>query len=114
MKCNCTSLLILFFLFFILQGCEKKEEGDGIKPVIVVQGYNPMYWALELPYVDSGAYAYDISSSGDTVDLTGSIVVDDGVDVAVVGEYRVTYNVKDGSGLAADEQVRIVKVVMGK
>ncbi|MFA5417154.1 MAG: immunoglobulin-like domain-containing protein [Bacteroidales bacterium] len=109
------SLLTLVLVFSLLHtGCKKKDEGDGTKPVIIIIGANPTYHALNIPYIDIGAIAFDISSTGDTTDLTSSVVVQDNVDVATTGEYRVTYNVKDDSGLAADERIRIVKVVNGK
>ena len=94
--------------------CEKEEPGDGTVPEIVVLGLNPMYWALDLPYVDAGAMAYDITPEGDTVDLTSSIIVNINIDVSATGDYDVRYNVTDESGEAAEEKVRIVKVVLGK
>ncbi|MBU2552861.1 MAG: DUF5011 domain-containing protein [Bacteroidetes bacterium] len=111
-------LVLLLGLVSVLcgsfSGCKKSDDGDGVKPVVVVLGYNPVYWALDLPYVDAGALAYDITSAGDTLDLTADIQAKIEVDVTKEGEYQVTYNVKDQSGLAADEQVRVVKVVLGK
>ncbi len=109
------SVIIGFIAVVLLfVGCKKTDNGDGIKPVIVVLGYNPMYWALDLPYMDSGAEAYDVSSTGDTLYITDLIETKNDVDVSKIGEYSVTYNVKDASGLAADTQVRTVKVVLGK
>ena len=107
-------IFVFIILAFTIGGCKKKESGDGIKPIIIMIGYSPMYWALDLPYVDMGAEAYDISAAGDTTNITASVVVENNVDVSKEGNYKVTYNVADDSGLAADEQERIVKVVFGK
>ena len=73
-----------------------------------MKGFNPQYWSLGQPYVDMGAMAYDISATGDTVDITPSIVTRIDVNVNVAGDYKVTYNVNDISGLAADQQERTV------
>ncbi len=94
--------------------CEKEDPGDGTVPEIKVLGLNPLYWALDIPYTDAGAMAYDITPQGDTVDLTSNIVVDINVDVSAIGDYDVRYNVTDESGEAAEEKVRVVKVVIGK
>ncbi|MDP2721189.1 MAG: DUF5011 domain-containing protein [Bacteroidales bacterium] len=109
------SIVTLVLVFSLLNtGCKKKDEGDGTKPVIIIIGANPTSHALDVPYTDLGAIAFDISSTGDTTDLTSSVIVQDNVDVTRVGDYQVTYNVKDASGLAADEKIRTVKVVNGK
>jgi len=114
MKYTVSLLSFVLVFSFLSLGCKKTDDGDGTKPEIVVLGANPMFWALNYPYTDLGAKAYDVSSTGDTTDLTLLIVVDSKVDVTQVGEYQVTYNVKDASGLAADEKRRLVKVVIGK
>ncbi len=107
-------IITLFTLIIISQSCKKEETGDGIPPVIVIQGSNPMFWALDFPYIDPGAIAYDVTMDGDTIDITNSIVVVNSVDVTLEGDYTVKYNVKDESGLSAEEKVRNVKVVPGK
>ena len=94
--------------------CEKEDPGDGTVPEIIVLGLNPLYWALDVPYVDAGATAYDITVQGDTVDLTNNIVVSINVDVSAIGDYDVRYNVTDESGETAEEKIRAVKVVIGK
>lgn len=107
-------LTTLIFSLLIFSACKKEDSGDGTKPVIVVNGFNPVYWALDIPYEDAGAEAYDVTATGDTLSLTSDIVTQINVDVSVVGDYTVTYNVKDESGLAADQKERVVKVVLGK
>lgn len=107
-------LYTLIVTALLISACKKEESGDGTKPVIVVKGFNPVYWAEGIPYVDMGAEAYDISATGDTTDLTSAIITQNNVDISIAGDYRVTYNVTDESGLKADEQERIVKVVLGK
>lgn len=94
--------------------CKKEDPGDGTVPEIVVLGSNPQYWAIDVPYNDDGATAYDITPEGDTVDLTNEIVVTDNIDVSIKGYYEVKYNVTDESGVDAVEKVRDVKVVDGK
>ena len=109
------STILIILSILVITSCKKEESsGDGIVPVIVVLGLNPMYWAQDIPYIDMGATAYDISAAGDTVDLTNSIIVQNNVDVVIVGDYTVTYNVKDESGESAEEKVRSVEVVIGK
>lgn len=101
-------------LILSISSCKKSDTGDGTVPEIVVLGYNPLSWALDFPYEDPGATAYDVTTAGDTVDITSLIVVTSDVDVSVLGEYQVKYNVQDESGVSAEEKVRIVKVVQGK
>lgn len=107
-------LIIAAMLSAFLPSCKKDNSGDGIPPQIVILGLNPLYWAKDVPYEDSGAIAYDISSTGDTIDITQNIVVQNNVDVSAEGEYSVKYNVKDESGMSADEKVRKVVIVIGK
>lgn len=94
--------------------CKKEDTGDGTIPEIVILGLNPQYWALDMPYTDAGAVAYDVTSAGDTVDITNKIVVNNNVDISSVGDYEVIYNVTDDSGEEAVPQIRAVKVVIGK
>ncbi len=107
------SLFLLVLTLSFSSSCKKEDIGDGKVPEIVVLGINPLYWALDYPYVDAGAIAYDVVD-GDTIDLTGNIVVTSSVNVSAIGDYTVKYNVTDGSGLSAAEKVRNVKVVVGK
>ena len=113
---NSIYILLGFIILVLLpvQSCKKDSSGDGTKPVIVVLGQSTMYWALDIPYVDQGATAYDVIASGDTVDITNYIVTENNVDVTIIGDYMVKYNVKDESGESAEEKVRSVKVVVGK
>ncbi len=106
--------LLLAVFFLASPSCKKENTGDGTIPEIVILGLNPLYWAVDIPYVDLGAIAYDVTAKGDTIDLTPQIVVTSDVDISKIGEYNVKYNVKDASGLAAEEKVRVVKVVVGK
>lgn len=106
--------VFIMLSILLISSCKKESSGDGTIPEIIVLGFNPIYWEQDVPYVDLGASAYDITTAGDTVDLTNSIIVQNNVDVAIVGDYTVTYNVKDESGESAEEKVRSVKVVIGK
>ncbi len=105
---------LLLGITLILGSCSKTDTGDGTVPEIVILGLNPLYWAKDLPYEDEGAIAFDVTPEGDTVDITSSIVVTNNIDVTAIGDYIVNYNVKDASGMSAEEKVRKVKVVIGK
>ena len=106
-------VFILMAAISLSSSCEKDDPGDGTTPEIVMLGFTTMYWELDLPYVDAGATAFDITE-GDTVDITDRIVTNINVDVSAIGDYDVKYNVTDESGMAAEEKVRNVKVVIGK
>ncbi len=108
------SFLLLIITVIFLGGCNKEEIGDGTVPEIVILGLNPVYWALDIPYVDAGAVAFDITTEGDTVDITDKIIVINNVNVNAVGYYDVLYNVTDESGVSAEVKTRDVKVVLGK
>lgn len=107
-------VLLMILALSFSSSCKKDDNGDGTIPEIVILGFNPANWPLDLPYLDAGAVAFDVTSDGDTVDITDKIVVMNNIDVSVVGDYVVTYNVSDDSGEKAVEQVRSVKVVLGK
>lgn len=115
---NIRSKLFFLSLLFALSvtfvwSCKKEDVGDGKIPEIVIIGLNPLYHAVDQPYVDEGAIAYDVVD-GDTINLTANIVTTNNVNVNFTGDYTVKYNVTDESGLAAAEKVRVVKVVIGK
>jgi hypothetical protein len=115
MNRTCIFSILLVGVFLTLSSsCKKDKTGDGTVPVIMVLGQNPINWALDLPYVDAGAVAYDITPAGDTVDITNKISTSNNVNIAAIGDYEVKYNVTDDSGLSAVEKVRVVKVVFGK
>ena len=80
---------------------------DTTKPIITMLGTTPVTVLVGSVYVDAGATALD---NYDGV-LTGSIVVVNSVNTAVIGSYTVTYNVHDSSGNAAVQVTRTVNVV---
>lgn len=92
----------------------KKENGDTNKPFIIILGNNPVYVAQGMEYSDAGAEAWDVTQTGDTVDISNRLEVNNNVDINTEGNYEVKYNVSDEAGNRADEQIRIVKVVIGK
>jgi len=108
------SIFLLIVSLSFSSSCKKEDAGDGTVPEIIVLGINPLYWALDIPYVDAGAIAFDITPAGDTIDITSRIVTVNNVNVISTGDYNVIYNVTDESGVAAAEKVRDVKVVVGK
>ncbi len=105
-------LILVLAGFLAFSGC--KKDGDKNKPYIVVLGANPLTWQINIPYVDPGAEAYDITEAGDTVDITSRLQVNSNVDVKVAGEYSVEYNVSDEAGNAADPKSRTVNVILTK
>lgn len=111
---NLNLLLLIISVIIIFNISCKKEEGDTAKPFIELLGYDPVYTAVGLPYVDAGAIAWDITIDGDTIDITDRLVTDDNININVAGNYEVTFNVSDEAGNAADERKRMVKVVIGK
>ncbi|MCC6457393.1 MAG: DUF5011 domain-containing protein [Caldilineaceae bacterium] len=80
---------------------------DTTPPVITLLGANPMTVEALGSYVDPGATATDNVDGN----LSAAIVVGGVVNTGKVGEYRITYNVRDAAGNAAPQQVRVVRVV---
>ncbi|NOX86449.1 MAG: DUF5011 domain-containing protein [Chlorobi bacterium] len=105
-------LLVLLAGFVVFSGC--KKDGDKNKPYIIILGSNPLTWQIDIPYVDPGAEAYDITEAGDTVDITSRLQVNSNVNVSVAGKYSVEYNVSDEAGNAADPKTRTVNVILTK
>ncbi len=106
------SLFSVFVIVILAPGC--KKDGDQNKPFIVVNPPTLLVWAQDLPYVDPGAEAFDVTESGDTIDITNRLQTSENVDVSVPAEYLVRYNVTDEAGNAADEKTRTVRVVITK
>jgi hypothetical protein len=94
--------------------CKKDENGDQNNPFIILAPPNPLNWALDLPYEDPGAEAFDVTETGDTINITDRMQVTDNIDISQVGTYSVFYNVSDEAGNQADQQVREVRVVLTK
>ena len=106
------AILAVLLVFTAVSGCNKDKDKN--KPFIEIIGDNPLTWFQYIPYVDPGANAYDITESGDTIDITYRLEVRDNVDVDVAGTYTVEYNVSDDAGNRADTKVRTVKVILTK
>lgn len=106
-------LLATFFFIAIFSSC-KKENGDTNKPFIVILGFNPTSVALDSQYSDVGAEAWDVTETGDTIDISTRLSVNNGVNTSIEGNYEVKYNVSDEAGNQANEQIRNVKVLLGK
>jgi hypothetical protein len=107
-------IILTIILLGLSSACKKEESGDQNKPFIILNPPNPLYWGLDVSYQDPGATAYDVTESGDTVDITGRMEVTDNIDVSTVGDYVVNFNVSDDAGNAADQQTRNVRVVLTK
>ncbi|MDO9231038.1 MAG: DUF5011 domain-containing protein [bacterium] len=80
---------------------------DTTIPIISLVGENPQTIEEGTPYIDSGATATDDVDG----DITDEIVVNNPVDVNVVGDYTVTYDVVDMAGNHAVQVTRTVKVL---
>ena len=98
----------------LVASCKKEESGDQNKPFIILNPPNPLYWAKDLPYIDPGAEAFDITEAGDTINISERLAITDNVDVNVEGTYNVLFNVSDGAGNQADQKTREVRVVISK
>ena len=77
------------------------------RPVISVTGANPLSLYQFQVFNDPGATAVDDSGAN----ISNSIVQSGSVNVDVVGDYTLRYNVSDENGIAAVEQQRIVNVL---
>ncbi|MDC0710749.1 DUF5011 domain-containing protein [Stigmatella sp. ncwal1] len=79
---------------------------DQNKPVLTLVGGHENVECAQGSYSDQGATAADVCEG----DLTGQIAVRGTVHLDVVGQYALTYDVKDASGNAANPVSRIVTV----
>ena len=75
---------------------------------------NPQYSVQGQPYIDPGAEAFDITEPGDTIQINDRLQTSDNINVDIEGIYQVLYNVSDEARNNADQQVREVKVLLGK
>jgi len=78
-----------------------------VKPTITVNAPNPVTAEKCTSYTDPGATATDEADG----DITDSIVINSNVDINIVGNYQVTYNVTNSAGISADTKTRSVIVV---
>jgi VCBS repeat-containing protein len=80
-------------------------------PVITLNGSASMRLTVGDSFADPGATASDAEDG----DLTAEIVVGgDTVNTATAGTYRITYNVTDSDGNAAEEMIRTVDVTASR
>jgi len=82
---------------------------DNGLPVITRTGPAKVTIEVGTPYLDEGATAQDVVD--DDAALTADIVVVNPVNVDVVGQYTITYNVKDSNNNSAAQVTRTVNVV---
>ena len=78
---------------------------DTIKPVITLNGANPLTILLHSTFVDPGATATDSCAGSFAATASGA------VNTNAVGTYVITYNATDPSGNAADPVTRMVRVI---
>jgi hypothetical protein len=108
-------VVILLVAGMAFEGCHKvKLPEDTQKPFIVVKGANPIYSELDKEYHDPGANAFDITATGDTIDITNQMKVTDNINIHKRGTYKVYYNVSDEAGNQADEKIRNVIIEIFK
>jgi len=77
------------------------------KPIIQLQGNNPLIVFLGQDFVDPGATATDEEDD----DLTSQIQIAGEVNTNLVGNYFITYDVSDSGGANAETVVRTVEVI---
>ncbi len=110
-----------YFGSAVLDGCSAMSNGevedysvmiigDRTKPVITLLGNNPDSVEIGYNYNDPGATAFDNVNGN----ITANIIRTGTVNNTVLGLNQLRYNVKDSSGNAADEKIRIVKVTADK
>ncbi|MDQ6973950.1 MAG: DUF5011 domain-containing protein, partial [Mariprofundaceae bacterium] len=80
---------------------------DQTLPVITMLGSNPYTVSLGSNYVDAGATALDNVDGN----ITANLLISNHVNTALVGTYRVTYNVSDAAGNAGKTLTRVIHVV---
>ena len=81
---------------------------DTTRPVLALEGDNPLYLELDTPYEEPGAAAQDEVDG----DLGAAVSAEGAVDEEVEGTYSVSYQVSDARGNAALPLVRTVHVVV--
>src|SRR5690606_1979963 len=91
---------------FLNDGRGNLGRGDETAPALELVGEPVVTIAVGDEYVDAGAIATDDVDG----DLTDRIVVENDVDVDVIGAYTVTYDVADLSGNPAPTLTRSVEV----
>lgn len=79
---------------------------DDVDPDITLSGGNTVEHSLNEPFTDPG-FSADDDKDGD---ITGSVTVTGSVDVDLVGDYPLTYNVEDDAGNSASAVTRTVEV----
>src|SRR4029077_1442997 len=91
---------------FYNDGAGNLGGGDLTPPTITLKGAASVTLTVGDTYTDAGATANDALDG----DLSAKIVTTNPVNTAQVGDYTVTYNVKDTSGNAATPATRTVTV----
>ena len=83
------------------------DTSAPVSPVIILLGSASVYVELGTDYTDAGATASD----GLGGNITSSIVATGTVDVNVLGNYTISYDVSDAAGNEATQVTRTVSVV---
>ncbi len=85
---------------------QTQQQTTDEAPVIVLAGSAGMTLSVNAAYTEPGYTATDQEDG----DLTGNVTVTGSVDATQAGTYRLYYDVTDGAGNAAVQQVRTVSV----
>jgi len=80
---------------------------DTTAPIITLAGEVEVTVETKTPYTDDGATASDDFDG----DITANIAIVNPVDVDIVGDYIITYDVTDSGGNPADQVTRTVHVI---
>jgi len=85
-------------------GANKGLVIDTVPPIIELNGNSMITIEYGAEYVDQGVVAFD------NIDLSLDIVITGQVDTSILGDYTITYNVRDIAGNQAIEMSRVVVV----
>jgi len=85
---------------------QNANDPDTIAPQITILGTNPVTITQSANYIDAGATALDLVDNN----LTDTITTISTVDVAVIGQYTVTYTVSDNQNNVSSS-IRVVNVI---
>ena len=99
----------LKFFIWSIKEVRKVEIVDTVNPVIELKGQAVMTHQINTAFKEPG---YTVSDNYDT-NLEEKVVVEGNVDVNKVGEYVLTYKIKDSSGNEAtvERKVKVIKKV---
>ena len=115
----CSILVAATFLGFLFGGESSAENGivktfqkqtelqtEKLRSVIILNGGEEIDWPCGIPFTDPGYVAYDRKGNNQTE----AVIVKGTVTAWQIGEYKLTYLLKDDKGTIA-KAIRTVKIV---